>query len=307
MSTLIAELGLRVVDERLGRVQRLDLPISAARTGPRAPSASRARGRAISVYPSPKPVASTIAGETYTGGGFARSTTTGRKLCLKLREWSGSSVTKEALSCISATGSWQAFPEVPPDLVLERPPARRLRLPRPAPPAAASTADELTLASGSAPVPTTTTAPPPTTTTTTTTTAPPAPTTTTVTTTTAPPPPPTTTTMTHHHHDHRPAAARAAPPRAATLYASTSGSDSASGSASAPYRTVAKLLSALAPGQTGCLASGQTFAETLGNVTAAGTGESARITLTSTDRGNPATIAGRIVTKPAARTSPSRP
>ena len=46
---------------------------------------------------------------------------------------------------------------------------------------------------------------------------------------------------------------------ACNLYASTSGSDSASGSQSAPFRSAQKLADSLSAGQVGCLAPGQTF------------------------------------------------
>ncbi len=74
------------------------------------------------------------------------------------------------------------------------------------------------------------------------------------------------------------------------LVTSTSGSDSASGSPTAPFRTVKKLVSSLAAGETGCLEAG-TYAE---NVTfrTGGTG-GAPITLTSYP-GETATVVGRM-------------
>lgn len=54
-----------------------------------------------------------------------------------------------------------------------------------------------------------------------------------------------------------PSAATAAPN--CTRYAATNGSDSASGSASAPFRTAQKLQDSLAPGEVGCLQAGATF------------------------------------------------
>jgi hypothetical protein len=79
------------------------------------------------------------------------------------------------------------------------------------------------------------------------------------------------------------------------LFASGSGSDTNPGTQASPFRTASRLAAALAPGQTGCLA-GQTFA---GDLTfTSGGRQGAPITITSADTGQPATIRGRIVTKP---------
>jgi hypothetical protein len=81
--------------------------------------------------------------------------------------------------------------------------------------------------------------------------------------------------------------------RAATtcdVYASPLGSDSGSGTSSAPFRTVQELVNALGAGQTGCLASGVYN----GSVRIANGGHpGAPVTLTS-DPGQTATIAGRL-------------
>ena len=55
--------------------------------------------------------------------------------------------------------------------------------------------------------------------------------------------------------------ASAAP--ACTRYAASGGSDSASGSASSPFRTAQRLFDSLAPGEVGCLQPGTTFSERL--------------------------------------------
>jgi parallel beta-helix repeat protein len=84
------------------------------------------------------------------------------------------------------------------------------------------------------------------------------------------------------------------------LYASTSGSDSASGSAAAPFRTIGTLMARLHAGQVGCLAAGQTFNE---SVTLRGEShgvEGSPITLTSADPANPALISGRFTTETGA-------
>jgi hypothetical protein len=88
----------------------------------------------------------------------------------------------------------------------------------------------------------------------------------------------------------------AEPATSCNLYASTGGSDSDSGTASAPLRTVKRLIGKLAAGQTGCLISGQTFA---GFTLYAGDShgaEGAPVTITSTNPAAPATIDTRVTT-----------
>ena len=81
-----------------------------------------------------------------------------------------------------------------------------------------------------------------------------------------------------------------------SFYAAPNGSDANSGTLSSPFATVEHLASALAPGQTGCLAAGATF---VSNVSLSHGGQpGAPIVLTSSDPANPATIKGRIVTFP---------
>jgi hypothetical protein len=80
------------------------------------------------------------------------------------------------------------------------------------------------------------------------------------------------------------------------LYASNSGSDSNPGSASAPLQTVKRLIGKLAAGQTGCLASGQTFAGFTLYAGSSHGAEGAPVTITSTDPSAPATINTRIAT-----------
>jgi Right handed beta helix region len=94
------------------------------------------------------------------------------------------------------------------------------------------------------------------------------------------------------------AAAEAGP--TCTLYASSSGSDSNPGTAAAPVLTVKRLIERLPAGQTGCLASGQTFAGfTLYNGNSHGA-EGAPVTITSTNPGEPARIDTRITTEAGA-------
>jgi hypothetical protein len=78
------------------------------------------------------------------------------------------------------------------------------------------------------------------------------------------------------------------------LYASNSGSDRSSGTASAPFLTVRHLIEQLTARQTGCLTSGQTFSGfTLYNGNSHGA-EGAPVTITSTNPSAPATINTRI-------------
>jgi Right handed beta helix region len=86
-----------------------------------------------------------------------------------------------------------------------------------------------------------------------------------------------------------------------SLYASTSGSDSNSGSSSAPLRTVAALIKRVQAGHSGCLASGQTFNESV-TLRAGEThgAEGAPVTITSVNPETPAVVNGRFVTQTGA-------
>ena len=74
-------------------------------------------------------------------------------------------------------------------------------------------------------------------------------------------------------------------------YASTSGSDSASGTATSPYRTAQTLVDSLSPGQTGCLKGG-VYAENIGIRSGGQSGSP--ITLTSDPSSSRATILGTV-------------
>ena len=69
---------------------------------------SLAAGSAYSIYPSPKPVASTAG--TYTAAASVRAALAGRTLCIAIREWSSGTVVGAASQCLGATTSWQRFP-----------------------------------------------------------------------------------------------------------------------------------------------------------------------------------------------------
>ncbi|WP_217914881.1 PKD domain-containing protein [Miltoncostaea marina] len=75
-------------------------------------------------------------------------------------------------------------------------------------------------------------------------------------------------------------------------YASTTGSDSAAGTQTAPYKTAQKLVDSLSAGQAGCLQPGQTF----GSVTVSRGG----ITLTTAPGGAKATLLGKLWIKDSA-------
>src|SRR4051812_2693612 len=85
---------------------------------------------------------------------------------------------------------------------------------------------------------------------------------------------------------------------ACSLYASESGSDTGTGSQASPFRTAQKLVKSLAPGKTGCLTGGGSFA---GDVTFSASGYSgAPVTLTSDPASGRATIRGVIYVSPSA-------
>lgn len=64
-----------------------------------------------SIYPSPRPVRSTVVGTTYVAGGWSRSATPGRQLCLRIREWSSAgSALGFSSTCVTSTSTWQEFP-----------------------------------------------------------------------------------------------------------------------------------------------------------------------------------------------------
>jgi parallel beta-helix repeat protein len=83
---------------------------------------------------------------------------------------------------------------------------------------------------------------------------------------------------------------------ACNLYASSNGSDSNSGTAGAPLQTVKQLIAKLQAGQTGCLASGQTFGGFTLHAGDSHGAEGAPVTITSTNPSVPASINTRIAT-----------
>jgi hypothetical protein len=61
---------------------------------------------------SPAPLTSLTAGTVYVGGGSVRSAIAGRNVCLVLREKKTDGTLIYKSSCVTTTGSWQAFPTV---------------------------------------------------------------------------------------------------------------------------------------------------------------------------------------------------
>jgi hypothetical protein len=66
----------------------------------------------FSIVSAPPPVSSTHLGAVYRAGASVRSAIPGRTLCLRMREWAGSTVAGSAQSCLTATRSWQRFQDV---------------------------------------------------------------------------------------------------------------------------------------------------------------------------------------------------
>lgn len=62
----------------------------------------------FSVY-AKAPQTVTAAGATYTGGAWVKGARSGRRLCLRVRERSGTSETGGATSCLTSDGRWQHF------------------------------------------------------------------------------------------------------------------------------------------------------------------------------------------------------
>jgi hypothetical protein len=87
-----------------------------ANDGPVGPGAVRVQlvgsAASYSMYPKPRPVASTVRAAVYHAGGWVRSDVAGRTLCLRIREWSSGVVVGAAKTCLFSSSSWQQFPTV---------------------------------------------------------------------------------------------------------------------------------------------------------------------------------------------------
>lgn len=76
-------------------------------TGTSAALVERRSSSSYGVYTSPAPVRSTTAGIEYRAAASIRANRTGRRLCLAIREWSGSSLAGSAQVCVTSDGGWQ--------------------------------------------------------------------------------------------------------------------------------------------------------------------------------------------------------
>ena len=78
-------------------------------TGPGAMRVQATGTATPSAYSSPYPVRSAIAGTSYTLRGQVRSAQPGEKVCLRLREQTGSAIMTTKQACRTASGSWARF------------------------------------------------------------------------------------------------------------------------------------------------------------------------------------------------------
>jgi hypothetical protein len=69
-------------------------------------------GTDFSILPTPKPVTSTKASALYSASAYVRSDRVGKTLCLRIREWVGSSLVGSAQKCVTSTVAWQKIPDV---------------------------------------------------------------------------------------------------------------------------------------------------------------------------------------------------
>ncbi|HVM17140.1 MAG TPA: hypothetical protein VM290_06125, partial [Gaiellaceae bacterium] len=89
--------------------------LSRAAGGPDGAYFARVRyssGSSFSILPKPRPVSSTAAGATYLAGAWVRSDRGGTRVCLRMREWSGSTLVGSAETCFAVSTSWQRFPSL---------------------------------------------------------------------------------------------------------------------------------------------------------------------------------------------------
>jgi hypothetical protein len=87
---------------------------SDGKVGSGAARVARVSGSSFSIVASSKPVSPAVAGAAYVAGGWLRSDTPGRKVCLIVREWtSAGSLVGSRSSCVTSTRSWQQFASNP--------------------------------------------------------------------------------------------------------------------------------------------------------------------------------------------------
>ena len=80
--------------------------------GAQALRVTRANYDTYGIIASPAPATALTAGAVYEGGGWLRSATVGRRVCLVVREQKTDGSLVYSSSCLTSTGSWQAFPTV---------------------------------------------------------------------------------------------------------------------------------------------------------------------------------------------------
>lgn len=65
----------------------------------------------FTIYPSTRPIATTVAGKPYTANGWVRSATPGRSVCLRIREFdSAGTQVGQRDSCVASGTAWKQFP-----------------------------------------------------------------------------------------------------------------------------------------------------------------------------------------------------
>src|SRR5918994_7081563 len=74
--------------------------------------AVRSNARDYALSPVTMPVSSTVAGESFAATAWVRGAVAGRTVCLRVREWAGSTVAGSAQSCATTATSWRAFTQV---------------------------------------------------------------------------------------------------------------------------------------------------------------------------------------------------
>lgn len=89
---------------------RATLSLVAGQVG-QAARVTRTGGSDYSIVSTPRPVLSTLAGTSYAATGVVRSPR-GKTVCLRVREWSGSTVVGSQQVCVAAGTAWKAFPSL---------------------------------------------------------------------------------------------------------------------------------------------------------------------------------------------------
>jgi hypothetical protein len=88
--------------------------LSLVKPAPDGSSAARVSSKSgvtsFSIFPTPAPVRSSVAGTIYNATGWVRSDTPGHTVCLRVREWNGDALAGSAQACTSSTSDWKRFP-----------------------------------------------------------------------------------------------------------------------------------------------------------------------------------------------------